>query len=206
MSRILTFGLFVTTMFTIIVLMVKYFLYRLREAFPALKKYRRHLRVMYLPLFGAFYVFSGTELQGTTTDTWISYFLYSYFTVIFIFALYGIFIELIISSRRLIPKFYSKKLPQNKKTLLFMVLFLVSFHSVVSGLFMARNIVVEKIAITSPKIQERTRIVQISDVHFSQMLGPEFRAYCLFSDNSSSFCHYSTFCWRCSPPIWQFDL
>ena len=174
MTRILTFGLFVTTMFTIIVLMVKYFLYRLREAFPALKKYRRHLRVMYLPLFGAFYIFSGNELKGTETDSWVSFFLYFYFTVIFIFALYGIFVELIISSRRLMPKFYSKKLPQNKKTLLFMVLFLVSFHSVVSGLFMAGNVVVEKIAVTSPKIKEKTKIVQISDVHFSQVAGVDF--------------------------------
>lgn len=174
MIRILTFGLFVTTMITIIVLMVKYFLFRLREAFPGLKQYRRQLRVMYLPLFGAFYIFSGTDLQGTLTDTWISYFLYSYFTVIFVFALYGIFIELIIALRRLIPTLYKKQLPQSKKTLLFMVLFLVSFHSVASGLFMAETIVVENIVITSPKIQERTRIVQISDVHFSQMLGADF--------------------------------
>jgi predicted MPP superfamily phosphohydrolase len=161
-------------MFTIIVLMVKYFLYRLREAFPALKKYRRHLRVMYLPLFGAFFIFSGNELQGTQTDSWISFFIYSYFTVIFVFALYGIFIELIINLRRLFPQTYSKKLPQSKKTLLFLVLFLVSFHSVVSGIFMARNVVVEKISIISPKINEQTRIVQISDVHFSNMLGVDF--------------------------------
>ena len=174
MKNFLTFGLFVTTMATIIILMVKYFLFRLREASPSLKKYRRHLRVMYLPLFGAFFIFSGRDVQGSFSDTVIAYFLYSYFTVIFIFALYGIFVELIVLIRRIFPGLYLKKLPQTKKTLLFMVLFLVSFHSVVSGLFMAENVVVEKIAITSPKIKEKTRIVQISDVHFSQVTGAGF--------------------------------
>jgi len=174
MIRILTFGLFVTVMITTVVLMVKYFLFRLKEAFPGLEKYKRQLRVMYLPLFGAFYIFAGTDLQGTQTDTWISYFLYSYFTVIFVFALYGIFIELIVFSRRIFPGLYLKKLPQSKRTLLFMVLFLVSFHSVASGLFMAETIVVEKVDITSNKVMEQTRIVQISDVHFSQMLGTDF--------------------------------
>ena len=174
MKNFLTFGLFVTTMATIIVLMVKYFLFRLCEAFPALKKYRRQLRVMYLPLFGAFFVFSGRELQGSFSDTVAAYLLYSYFTVIFVFALYGIFIELVVSVRRLLPDLYSKKLPQSKRTLLFMVLFLVSFHSVASGLFMAENVVVEKVVVTSPKIIEETRIVQISDVHFSQVTGSDF--------------------------------
>jgi|GEM_PF-370516 len=174
MIRILTFGLFITIAITIIILMVKYFLFRLREAFPSLKKYRKHLRVMYLPLFGAFFIFSKRELQGTFTDTVAAYFLYSYFTVIFIFALYGIFVELIISIRCLFPGLYRKKLPQTKRTLLFMVLFLVAFHSVVSGLFMAENIVIERVEIKSPKVIERTRIVQISDVHFSQVTGVDF--------------------------------
>jgi len=174
MTNLLTFGVFLTTAITIIVLMVKYFLFRLREAFPALKKYRKHLRVMYLPLFGAFFIFSKRGLEGTYTDTVVAYILYSYFTVIFIFALYGIFIELVILIRRFLPKLYRKKLPQTKKTLLFMVLFLVSFHSVVSGLFMAGNMFVESVEIKNSKVLERTRIVQISDVHFSQVTGVDF--------------------------------
>lgn len=174
MKNFFSFSLFLTTAITVIVLMVKYFLFRLREAFPSLKKYRKHLRAMYLPLFGVFFVFSKRGLEGTYTDTVIAYALYSYFTVIFIFALYGIFVELIILIRWGFPGVYRKKLPQTKKTLLFTVLFLIAFHSVVSGLFMAGNMVVESVEIKNSKVMERTRIVQISDVHFSQVTGVDF--------------------------------
>jgi len=113
-------------------------------------------------------------LQGSISLSIFSCILYAFFTFMFVFFLYGLFIELVILIRKLFRNTYSARLPLYKKRLVFIVLFLISFHTVATGFFLAGDIQVVNLKIKSPKVEKYTRIVQVTDIHFSATTGLPF--------------------------------
>jgi uncharacterized protein len=174
LGELFSFLLFFGTVFLITILMIRYFYFKIMFAFPRTKLYRRELKLFYLPIFAVPFIFSNRGIQGSLPITVLSYIIYAYFTFMFIFFLWGLTIELFIRIRGIFKKLYLKKMPLRKRRIVFGGLFLITFHTISSGFWMARDIKVEYLEIETAKVTERTRIVQISDTHFSQMLGVGF--------------------------------
>ena len=174
MVNILSFLTFLTVVISISILMIKYFIHSMMGGSSRMAKYRRELKLLYIPIFLSFFLFSDRSLQGSFPLTVFSLVLYTFFTFMFVFFLYGLFLEIIFLFRRLFPAKYSKELPMFKKRLVFITLFLISFHTVGSGFFMAEDIQVVNLKIKSGKVEKYTKIVQISDVHFSMTTGVPF--------------------------------
>jgi uncharacterized protein len=172
--KLFSFLFFFGTVLLTTVLMIRYFYHKLMSAFPRTKLYRRELKLFYLPIFAVPFVFANRGIAGSLSITVVSYILYAYFTFMFIFFLWGLIVESFILLRRFFKKYYLKKMPLRKRRLLFGFLFIISFHTISSGFWMARDIKVNHLEISSEKISEKIRIAQLSDTHFSQMLGEGF--------------------------------
>ncbi len=172
--KLFSFLFFFGTVLLTTVLMIRYFYHKLMSAFPRTKLYRRELKLFYFPIFAVPFIFSNRGLYGSLTITVLSYFLYAYFTFMFIFFLWGLIVEFFIFIRMFFRKYYLKKMPLRKRRLVFGFLFIISFHTISSGFWMARDIKIEHLKIPSEKISERIRIVQLSDTHFSQVNGEGF--------------------------------
>ncbi|MBP5406828.1 metallophosphoesterase [bacterium] len=165
---------FAAVVFAVAVLMTKYFLFSLTEAFPNLKKIKKLLNLLYIFNFAGFALFQERTFLNTKAAEIFSLSVYFYFTFMFVFVAYGIFFEILILLRRLFPVFYERRLSSGRRKAVFAVLFSVSAYVVASGWLLAQNIVVKDIEIGSPKIERDTRIVQISDIHFSRVIDERF--------------------------------
>lgn len=165
MPNYITFGIFLTIIIFITVGMVRYFIISLKKAFPLCGLHPTLLKILYLPVPLSFFLFYDRDLEGKFYQTVLGYFLYFYFTFLFVFFLYGIFFELLILLRRKNFK---------KRKFMFAVLSVIAFYTITVGFYLSDDIQVEKLEITSPKIKQPVRIVQISDIHFSMMIGPAF--------------------------------
>ncbi|HQI04687.1 MAG TPA: metallophosphoesterase [bacterium] len=174
MTNILSFLTFLTVVISISILMIRYFIHSMMGGSRRMVKYRRELMLLYIPIFLSFFLFSNRSLQGSLSLSIFSCVLYAFFTFMFVFFLYGLFVELLILIRKLFKNIYSKKLPLHKKRLVFIVLFLISFHTVATGFFLAEDIQVVTLKIKNPKIEKYTRIVQVTDIHFSATTGLPF--------------------------------
>ena len=156
------------------VLMTKYFLFSLTSAFPALKKIKKLLNLLYFFNFAGFALFQERTFLNTKAAEIFALAVYFYFTFMFVFVAYGISFEILMFLRRVFPGLYEKKLPAGKRKVFFAVLFLLAFHTVAAGWLLAQNVVTENIEIYSPKIEQDTRVVQISDIHFSRVIDERF--------------------------------
>ncbi len=156
------------------VLMTKYFLFSLKEAFPKLKAISKLLNLLYVFNLAGFALFQERTFLNTEAAEIFALAVYFYFTFMFVFVAYGIFFEILIFCRRFFAEIYEKKLSVLKRRFVFSVLFLIAFETVAAGWFLAGNVVVEKIVVKNPKITEYTRIVQISDIHFSRVIDERF--------------------------------
>ncbi|MGI6395475.1 MAG: metallophosphoesterase [bacterium] len=166
--------IFLISVIVVSIFMVKYFIHLALKSFGNLAKYKRELKILYAPIFLTFFLFSNRSMEGSYALTLFSVTLYTYFTFIFIFFLYGLLIELFILIRKLFKNAYSKELPAFKRKLMFLVLFLIAFHTVATGFFLAEKIEVVSLKIESPKVEKQTKIVQLSDIHFSAVTGAPF--------------------------------
>ena len=156
------------------ILMTKYFLFSLTSAFPALKKIKKLLNLLYFFNFAGFALFQERTFLNTKAAEIFALAVYFYFTFMFVFVAYGISCEILLFLRRVFPGLYEKKLPAGKRKVLFAVLFLLAFHTVAAGWWLAQNVVTKNIEVYSPKIEQDTRVVQISDIHFSRVIDERF--------------------------------
>ena len=167
----LTFAAVVTI---VAFLMTRYFIFSLTEAFPKLKLFKKLLNWLYVLNFAGFALFQEKTFLNTKASEIFAVAVYFYFTFMFVFVAYGVFAEILIFTRRFFGSFYEKKLSVGKRKAVFAVLFLLAFETVAAGNFMAGNIFVKNIELKNPKIAEYTRIVQISDIHFSRVIDERF--------------------------------
>lgn len=156
------------------ILMTKYFLSSLRSAFPGLNKFNKLLNLLYFFNFAGFALFQERTFLNTKAAEIFALAVYFYFTFMFVFVAYGIAFEILMLLRRIFPDLYEKKLPTGKRKFFFAVLFLIAFHTVAAGWRLAQDVVVKNIEIESPKIGQDTRVVQISDIHFSRVIDERF--------------------------------
>ena len=169
--RMLTFA---TVVLIVAVLMTKYLIFSLTEAFPRLKPFKKLLNWLYILNLAGFALFQERTFLNTKAAEIVSLAIYFYFTFLFVFVAYGVFFEILIFSRRFFGGFYEKKLSSGRRKLIFAILFIVAFETVAAGRFMADNIVVQNIEVKNPKIGQYTRVVQISDIHFSRVIDERF--------------------------------
>ena len=167
----LTFAAVVTI---VAVLMTKYFIFSLTEAFPRLKRFKKLLNWLYVFNFAGFALFQERTFLNTKAAEIFALVIYFYFTFMFVFVAYGVFAEIMILARRFFGSFYEKKLSSGRRKAVFAVLFLIAFETVAAGRFMAENIVVQNVGVKNPKISQNTRVVQISDIHFSRVIDERF--------------------------------
>lgn len=165
MPNYILFGIFLTIVIAITVGMVRFFILSLKKAFPVCNMHNFLLKILYLPIFASFFLFYDRSLQGSFYSVILSFMLYFYFTFLFMFFLYGIFFELLIFLRRENFK---------KRKFMFAVLSGLAFYTIAVGLYLAQDVRIEKLEIASNKIGQPVRIVQLSDIHFSSMIGTEF--------------------------------
>ena len=169
--RMLTFA---TVVLIVAVLMTKYLIFSLTEAFPSLKLFKKLLNWLYILNLAGFALFQERTFLNTKAAEIVSLAIYFYFTFLFVFVAYGVFFEILIFSRRFLSGFYEKKLSTGRRKAVFAVLFLIAFETVAAGRFMAQNIIVQNIEVKNPKIGQYTRAVQISDIHFSRVIDERF--------------------------------
>ena len=169
--RMLTFA---TVVLIVAVLMTKYLIFSLTEAFPSLKLFKKLLNWLYILNLAGFALFQERTFLNTKAAEIVSLAIYFYFTFLFVFVAYGVFFEILIFSRRFLGGFYEKKLSTGRRKAVFAVLFLIAFETVAAGRFMAQNIIVQNIEVKNPKIGQYTRAVQISDIHFSRVIDERF--------------------------------
>ena len=165
MTNYITFGISLTIVISITVGMVRYFIVSLKKAFPVLALHPFILNILYLPVPLAFFLFHDRSLKGSVHQTFFSYALYVYFTFLFVFTIYGLFFELMIFLRRR---------DFRKRRVMFIILSLISSYTVAAGSYLANDIRVEELDIHSAKITRPVRIVQLTDIHFSSMVGTGF--------------------------------
>ena len=165
---------FAAVVLTASVLMTRYFIFSLTCAFPKLKKIKKLLNLLYIVNLTGFALFQERTFLYTKAAEIFALSVYFYFTFMFVFVSYGIFCEILIFSRRFFGNFYGKDFPVKRRRAVFALLFVVAFHSITSGWFLARDIEIRNVEVRSPKIAEYTRVVQISDVHFSRVIDERF--------------------------------
>lgn len=165
---------FAAVVLTVSILMTRYLIFSLTSAFPKLILLKKLLNLLYLFNFAGFALFQERTFLNTKAAEIFSLVIYMYFTFMFVFTAYGIFFEILVLLRRFFPGFYEKKLSSGKRKALFATLFAIAIYTVTAGWFMARNIDVKNIEVYSKKIEQNTRVVQISDIHFSRVTDKRF--------------------------------
>ncbi len=165
---------FAAVVLIVAILMTKYLIFSLTSAFPRLKQFKKLLNLLYVFNLAGFALFKERTFLNTKAAEIVSLVIYFYFTFLFVFVAYGICCEILVFARRFFGNFYAKTLSPAKRKLILAVLFLIAFGSVAAGWFMAQNVVVKNIEVRNPKIAEYTRVVQISDIHFSRVIDERF--------------------------------
>ena len=165
---------FSAVVLTASILMTRYLIFSLTSAFPKLVKFKKLLNLLYFFNLTGFALFQERTFLNTTAAEIFSLAIYMYFTFMFVFTAYGIFFEILMLLRRFFPDLYEKKLSSGKRKALFATLFAIALYTVAAGWFQARNIDVKKFEVYSKKIEQNTRIVQISDIHFSRVTDERF--------------------------------
>ena len=165
---------FAAVVLIVAILMTKYLIFSLVCAFPRLKQFEKLLNLLYVFNFAGFALFQERTFLNTEAAEIFALAVYFYFTFMFVFVAYGVFFEVLIFSRRFFGNFYEKKLSSGKRKIVFAILFIVAFETVAAGWFMAQNVVVKNIEVENPKIGQYTRVVQISDIHFSRVIDERF--------------------------------
>ena len=165
---------FAAVVLIVAILMTKYLIFSLVSAFPRLKLFKKLLNWIYIFNFAGFALFQERTFLNTKASEIFALVVYFYFTFLFVFVAYGVFAEILIFCRRIFGDFYGKELSASRRTIIFAILFVIAFETVAAGRFMAENIVVENVELKASKIAQYTRIVQISDIHFSRVIDERF--------------------------------
>ena len=165
---------FAAVVLIVAIFMTRYFIFSLICAFPGLKQFKKLLNLLYFFNLAGFALFQEKTFLNTKASEIFALAVYFYFTFMFVFVAYGVFAEILIFSRRFFGNFYEKRLSAGRRKAVFTLLFLIAFETVAAGNFMAGNIVVKNIEVKNPKIAQYTRVVQISDIHFSRVIDGRF--------------------------------
>ena len=165
---------FAAVVLTASILMTKYLIFSLTSAFPKLKQFKKLLNLLYFFNMAGFALFRERTFLNTKAAEIFALVLYFYFTFMFVFVAYGIFFEALQLLRRFFPDRYEKKLSAGRRKIIFVSLFLIALNTVSAGWLLAQNVVIKNFEIHNKKIEQYTRVVQISDVHFSRVIDERF--------------------------------
>ena len=165
---------FAAVVIIVAILMTKYLIFSLICAFPGLKQFKKLLNLLYFFNLAGFALFKERTFLNTEAAEIVSLVIYFYFTFLFVFVAYGIFCEIMIFARRLFPDVCEKHLSSGKRKVLLAALSLIALNTVAAGWLLAQNVVIKNIEIHSKKVEQYTRVVQISDIHFSRVIDERF--------------------------------
>jgi len=156
------------------VLMTKYLIFSLTSAFPRLKQFKKLLNLLYIFNLAGFALFKERTFLNTKAAEIVSLVIYFYFTFLFVFVAYGIFCEILVFARRFFPGLCKKQLSPGKRKIVLASLSLIALNTVAAGWLLAQNVVIKNFEVKNQKIGQYTRVVQISDIHFSRVIDERF--------------------------------
>ena len=165
---------FAAVVIIVAILMTKYLIFSLTSAFPGLKQFKKLLNLLYFLNLAGFALFKERTFLNTKAAEIVSLAIYFYFTFLFVFVAYGIFCEIMIFARRLFPNVYGKHLSPGKRKVLLAAVSLIALNTVAAGWLLAQNVVIKNFEVKNQKIEQYTRVVQISDIHFSRVIDERF--------------------------------
>ena len=165
---------FAAVVIIVAILMTKYLIFSLTSAFPGLKQFKKLLNLLYVFNLAGFALFKERTFLNTKAAEIVSLVIYFYFTFLFVFVAYGICCEILVFARRFFPGSCEKRLSSGKRKVLLTVLSLIALNTVAAGWLLAQNIVIKNVEVHSEKVEQYTRIVQISDIHFSRVIDERF--------------------------------
>ncbi|MBR4490482.1 metallophosphoesterase [bacterium] len=165
---------FAAVVIIVAILMTKYLIFSLTSAFPRLKQFKKLLNLLYVFNLAGFALFKERTFLNTKAAEIVSLVIYFYFTFLFVFVAYGICCEILVFARRFFPGSCEKRLSSGKRKVLLTVLSLIALNTVAAGWLLAQNIVIKNVEVHSEKVEQYTRIVQISDIHFSRVIDERF--------------------------------
>ncbi len=165
---------FAAVVIIVAILMTKYLIFSLTSAFPGLKQFKKLLNLLYIFNLAGFALFKERTFLNTKAAEIVSLVIYFYFTFLFVFVAYGICCEILVFARRFFPGSCEKRLSSGKRKVLLTVLSLIALNTVAAGWLLAQNIVIKNVEVHSEKVEQYTRIVQISDIHFSRVIDERF--------------------------------
>ncbi|MBP5202790.1 metallophosphoesterase [bacterium] len=165
---------FAAVVLIVAVLMTKYLIFSLVCAFPGLKQFRKLLNLLYVLNLAGFALFKERTFLNTKAAEIVSLVIYFYFTFLFVFVAYGIFCEILVFVRRFFKNLYEKHLSPGKRKIILAALLLIALDTVAAGWLLAQNVVIKNFEVKNQKIGQYTRVVQISDIHFSRVIDERF--------------------------------
>lgn len=153
---------------TLITLLHRYFYQKLTKSFLLNRKVKKMLFSFFgLMIFAPVFIMNFLDIKSGIM-TIISY--VGYIWIIFILLFFGI--GLIVDAGLFLLKLFKRStVPFTRK--IFLVIVTLVTIIIITGLFEAQDIKVEKLTIETTKLPagiDKIRVVQISDVHFSQIL------------------------------------
>lgn len=165
---------FAAVVLIVAVLMTKYLIFSLVCAFPGLKQFRKLLNLLYVLNLAGFALFKERTFLNTKAAEIVSLVIYFYFTFLFVFVAYGIFCEILVFVRRFFKNLYEKHLSPGKRKIILAAFLLIALDTVAAGWLLAQNVVIKNFEVKNQKIGQYTRVVQISDIHFSRVIDERF--------------------------------
>ena len=155
-------------------LTTKYLIFALNRAFPQTARHKWLHLLLTVAVLGLVFLGSERRIVGTLTQRYVSYAVYLLFVFLLVFFVYGVFVEFFVLLRRLFPGMYERELSVVRRRLIFFVLSAISLFTVSVGMYSMQDVSVTRLELHSPKISQPTRVVQLSDLHFSSIIDEDF--------------------------------
>ena len=153
----------------LITLLHRYFYQKLAHSFPLNTTVKKMLFIFFgVMAFAPLIIMNPLDIKSGFM-TMISYI--GYIWIIFLFLFFGL--GLAVDAILFFLKLFKRKSTQFTRTIFLMMVGFITII-IISGLYEASDIKIERITIETSKLPagvDRIRVVQISDVHFSQILG-----------------------------------
>lgn len=168
------YALLVVFVLAVTFLITKYLIFSLNRAFPQTARHKWLPLLLAVSVLGLVFLGSERRIVGTLTQRYVSYAVYLLFVFLLTFFAYGIFVEIFILLRRFFAGTYERQLSVAKSRLIFFVISAIGLFTVCVGIGSMQDLSVTRFELRSPKISRPTRVVQLSDLHFSSIIDEKF--------------------------------
>jgi len=155
-------------------LITGYLRFNLNRAFPQTAKSRWPFWLLDVVVLGLVFLGRERTIVGTLSQRYLSYAVYLLYVFLLVFFAYGVFVEFFILLRRLFPETYERELSSVRRRMIFFVLLAIGLFTVCVGMYSMQDVAVTTFELHSPKISRPTRVVQLSDLHFSSIIDERF--------------------------------